>query len=196
MKAMNVLSVDPGQSSSGFYVFDRTGFGWSDRLRIEDTDRPTWAENPQYWYLVRLRAFVRTVCLKNAPDMAIVEGYPFSMEASRSAHAIETGAIVREALTAENVPVLVMPIPLWKAAVRLKLPKKGRSNGGDENYLSEVERHFGRRFGTTDEADAFLMYRAALAIWRGEYASKAATAIRETMAQCAERSKIREHKDS
>ena len=169
---MNVISVDPGVTSSGFFVFEYGRERSVCLKRDVDDDRPTFSPNPQYWYLTRLRQRVSE--LSACSSMAIVESYPFTMDASRTAYAIEAGGVVREVLTAMHVPILVMPIPVWKAAVRLKLPKKGRSTGDDERYLSEVERRFDRRFGTTDEADAFLMYVAALAIWRGEYATEAA----------------------
>lgn len=176
---MNVVSIDPGVTSSGFYVF-RKGRARVFRVVREDDVRH------HYVYLSKLRNAV--LSLAPGAQMALVEGYPFQLPGSRVAYAIEAGGVVREALATLGVPIVVMPIPVWKASfIGLHLPKKKSGSASNtEQYLREVERHFGKSFKSTDEADAFMIYAAALAIWNGEYQTAAALRVRESIALCAE----------
>ena len=186
---MNVIAIDPGPTTTGVYLFKQ---GKEQSLSI-------LRQGGHYEYMVKLRGAVITLCYAPArddsgvvtTDMAIVEDYPYGMPGDRAAHAIEVGAVVREALTSVGVPIVAIPISTWKSiTIGVKRVKRGSARIVRE-YLEAVQALYGRVFVTTDEADAFMMYEAALAIWRGETRTAAAVRIRDRMEAIAAKVKAR-----
>jgi hypothetical protein len=153
---VNTICVDPGVTRTGLYLF-RDGRGSSIIIEREHDPR-------QYWPLVTLRneLFSRAIGM----DLALVEGYPYGMQTGRSASAIEAGAVVREALTAVGVPIIVVEIPTWKSLTIGMRYRKGTASQ-NRDYLSAVRQKYGAQFESTDAADAFLIYQAALHVIQG-----------------------------
>jgi len=151
---VDVISIDPGVNQTGLYLY--RGGGRSFCVRRAHDERP-------YFYLVWLRRSVMEVAA--GMDLAIVEDYPYTMPGSQSASAIEVGAVVREALAEVDVPIVTVAISLWKSLTIGIKPKKG-GVALNHQYLAVIRDQYGVDFATTDEADAFLMYQAALRVWK------------------------------
>lgn len=169
---MNVISIDPGIACTGFYVF-LDGRGYHAAAR-----RPKGRDN--YAQLVAIREAV--LLHGRWCDFALVEDYPYGAEASVAASAIEAGGVVRAALAELGLPVIVIAIPTWKS---LTIGHKPKGTVPEKAaYLDAVEQLYGVRPAGTDEADAFLIYRAALRIWQEgpSELSEAQVKIKESIA--------------
>ena len=174
---VNVISVDPSMSSTGFFCF-RPGKGEEAFSFIRDS-----AWHPME-YMVRLRRFVQEVA--GGMDMAIIEDYPFGMAVQRAAATIEAGAVIREGLSSAGVPVVVMPIQVWRSLTIGKLKKSPKWK-----YLFEIRAKYRRTFRTPDEADAFLMYEAARSCWIGKSSSAACARVRHEIGECLSKAERR-----
>ena len=152
---MNVLSVDPGTKSTGLYLFV-DGVGTSvTLLRDPRCDR--------YENLTVLRNQILGWGRK--VNLAVVEDYPYSIPAGQAAYAIEAGAVVREALAEQRIPIVVMPIETWKALTIGRMPKTSKAE--KQRYVDQVQLQYGTRFEDVDAADAYLIYKALHSIWTG-----------------------------
>lgn len=149
---MNAISVDPGIRSTGLFLF-RDGKGRAQSILRADAG--SWG------HLVDLRG--RLLRYAKGIDVAFVEGYPYGLPAGQAAYAIEAGGVAREVCAELGLPLVVVEIATWKALTIGNLPKSSKAQR--ELYLDTVETKYGRQFDTVDQADAYLIYRAALRLW-------------------------------
>ena len=163
---MNVISIDPGMTSMGLYVY-RSGSGYSICIRREENQ-----ENYDHLPDVR-RAILKYA---KGADMALVEDYAYGLPAGRAASSIEAGGVVRATLAEMGIPIVTVPIPTWKA-LTIKHHRKN-TVAEKKEYFRIVMEKYGREFTTTDEADAFCIYQAVLRIWSGGVGGEPAERIR------------------
>jgi Holliday junction resolvasome RuvABC endonuclease subunit len=153
---LTVLSVDPGLRSTGAYV---SGPSIAEARRHETGNqmRAQALGSVMLWTLALIR--------ETKPDVGLVEDYPFGIKNTRSLTTVaEVGGVVRAAFGACGVTVLEIPIQTWKQITIGHMPKDNAAHR--DAYLARVTERYHRRFGSTDEADAFLMYEAMRVIWR------------------------------
>jgi len=154
---MRIISIDPSLRSTGiFYVED--GAVNSEVIQKKG-DR-----------LEVLGYMARKFALESKGfDLLIIEDYSFGAGGSRSITVqAELGGLIRGLFSARGVPILEMPIQLWKAVTDIR-GKKGTAMEKSD-YLNLVGEKFKVRFKTTDESDAFLMYQTVrLCCLRSEF---------------------------
>lgn len=92
-------------------------------------------------------------------DLLIIEEYAYSgAGGSRSATVqAELGGVIRALFAARGVPIVEVPISLWKAVTGIRRKKSSLLEVSD--YLNAVAEKFKLRFKTVDEADAFLLFQ-------------------------------------
>lgn len=154
---MRIISLDPSLRSFGIYSVE-DGEEFSEVKRIpKEVDRLD--------ALGRLLSWLSNVSAEPW-DLCLVENYIFGGGAkkwngkvadSRSITIMaEIGGIVRGLFRARKVPVIEVNVEVWKAVTGIRMEKG--TIGRTEQYTAAVAKVFGRKFQTTDEADAFLMY--------------------------------------
>jgi hypothetical protein len=96
-------------------------------------------------------------------DLCLVEDYAFSggRDRGQNSRAVtimaEVGGIARGLFMARKVPVIEVPIGVWKGVTGIRMEKGTTMHKSD--YLNACDKLFGKRFGSTDEVDAFLVYQ-------------------------------------
>jgi hypothetical protein len=182
---VNVISVDPGITSTGIFVY-RNGGGFSVCVRKpEGTVKYDHLAAIYRAVLFHARGGGRT----GEMDLALVEDYAYSKKASITAASIEAGGIVRAALAEAGVPIVVIAIPTWKSLTIGHMPKDTR--GQQHAYCKAVLDKYGHGFVTVDEADAYLIYRATLRCWTEDVGTDAARRIRAEIGAAKEVSAAR-----
>jgi hypothetical protein len=154
---MRVISLDPSLRSFGVYSVE-DGEEFSEVKVIPASVGRLDALGKLLSWLSHLSA--------EPWDLCIVEHYAFNAGnkdwngRTASSQSITTmaeiGGIVRGLFRARKVPVLEMQIGVWKAVTGIRMSKGTR--GENERYIEAVAKLFKRKFATTDECDAFLMY--------------------------------------
>lgn len=159
---VDVISVDPGLNQTGvFMVIDKKPI--SARFeRIHQGGR--YASLGQLFFWLRQQVEYQR---PNLPRLAFVEDYPYHMKSSASLTiCAEAGGVVRAALGSMGISVVAVNPSTWK---RLTIGDRPKDNKDDQaNYLAAVHHKYGLTFETVDEADAYLIYRAAQLIYQGE----------------------------
>ena len=133
-------------------------------------------------------ADVRKLLLRYAEGMgfALVEDYVYSKRTPGGGRdSIEAGAVVRTAMAEIGTPLLLVQPAMWKSLTIGNL-KKGTVEL-NRAYCQVVEKKYGRAFSTTDEADAFLIYVAAVRVWRGGGKTDAQRRLSREIAEVRER---------
>lgn len=143
------LFIDPGTSTGMCLVVGeevrlrtvkmRRGLGW-----LADVAR----------YYDRISELIRSA----APRAVVVEAYAPNAKGSAVHKMVEMGSAVRLAASREVVPLVEMPISLWKS-LTFRAKKKNKSQQLD--YIYRAEQLTGTRPANIDEADALLMAHAA-----------------------------------
>lgn len=94
-------------------------------------------------------------------DKCYIEDYAYSKlgkSSSMTAQA-EMRGVIKLALENNNIPYSMININSWRAFNCWKF-KKGKKND-NINYIDSARRIYGKEFLTTDEVDAYLMWRFA-----------------------------------
>jgi len=182
IKKLRIISIDPSLISTGVYSFDR-GHGQSFAIRTRGKDRAD--------RLVGIHDGLTHHISQTTYDIALVEDYAYSIKGSQSLTALgEVRGVVIMTLRQWAVPAVDLNIAIWKnftiggeleldGKTKKKWNKKTRD--GREAYLSRVHDLYGRTFKTTDEADAYMMFRATGRILLGAAKTKAAKKLAKTM---------------
>src|SRR5690242_2085935 len=150
---MDVVSVDPGVNSTGLYLYEG-GAGCSVVIRKRQGEE-------RYDHLADLRTAL--LHFAAGKDLALVEDYAYSRTPEGGKDAIEAGAVVRTTLAEMKVPLVLVNPATWKSLTIGTRPKQTAEH--KRAYLAAVLEKYKEGFVTVDEADAFLIYRAALRLW-------------------------------
>jgi len=125
------------------------------------------------WYLAKFSKIAKNTQW----DLCIIEEYTFHNAQSRSVTIqAEVGGIIRACFAAYGVPIIEVNTQTWKSMTGIRLPKT--SVYDKSQYLNRVSEQFGKRFNTTDEADAYMMYWAVCECSRGHFKKGAGSSIR------------------
>jgi hypothetical protein len=178
---MKVVAVDPSLRSAGVCVL-------VDGVVITKT----LTSDPKDPMDVRLHGMWRhfeSIARRHADaDVAAIEGYAFGKFSNSSSITVlvEVVAVARIAFAGYGIPVVQLANQLWKSltmGARLRGHKKATVSER-QSYCEEVRKVWGWQFATTDEADAFLIAKAAERIIRGvSNPSDAVLAIRQELSR-------------
>lgn len=153
---MKVISLDPALRSFGVYT-NRDGVETSEVKRIP-------ASVDRLDALGRLLSWLSKLSAPEKEwDLCIVEAYAFSGGRDRGQNSrsvtiqAEVGGIARGLFVARKVPVIEIPIGVWKAVTGIRMEKGTALH--KSAYLNAVRTVYGKDFATTDEVDAFLFYQ-------------------------------------
>lgn len=150
---MRVISLDPSLRSFGVYC-NRDGEETADTRQMPASIDRLDALGRHLSWLSHISA--------EGWDLCIIEDYAFSGGRDRGQNSrgvtvqAEVGGIARGIFRARKIPIIEVPIGVWKAVTGVRLKKQ--TAGEKAAYLWTVKQLFERDFQTTDEADAFLLY--------------------------------------
>ena len=146
---MKVISLDPSLRSFGIY-YNRDGERSSETISLPNSyDRLD---------VLAILTYRFAAISKEGWDLVIVEAYAYGRANSRSITVqAEIGGLVRGLFGVRKVPIIEVPIGVWKSVTGIR-EKKGTATHKSD-YLNAVHKLFGERFTTTDEADAMMIYQ-------------------------------------
>lgn len=149
---MNVISLDPSLRGFGVYAV-RNGVESSEvRAAPDHLDRLDALGSILSW-LSRVS--------KQGWDLCLIEDYAFSGGTNGNSRAVtiqaEIGGIARGLFRARGVPVIEVPIGVWKSVTGISMKKGTALHKSD--YINAVLKLYGKQFATVDEIDAFLFYQ-------------------------------------
>ena len=151
---MNIVALDPSLRGFGLYSI-RDGVEHSEVKSIP-------ASVDRLDTLGRILSWLSRVSAEPW-DLCIVEDYAFSGGRDRGQNSrsvtvqAEVGGIARGLFRARKVPVMEIPIGVWKSVTGIRLQKGTAMHKSD--YQNAVSNLYGKRFGSLDETDAFLLYQ-------------------------------------
>ncbi len=155
---MNIISIDFSKTSTGIYTC--TGEGEENSYRIVNP-----ASTPQEVCLSNVFKNI-TMLLENEADgydIGLIEGYGYNPKNRNGLQAMaEIAGVIKLAFIEHLTPLVTMPIQTWKS---LTIGKKIKKKGNEKAYLKNVLDKYIKEFATTDEADAYLFYRAAVELF-------------------------------
>lgn len=156
---MKIISIDPSLRSLGIF-FSEDGEYNSNVIQRTEKDRIE--------VLKRMTLkFAREAAL--GWDLLLIEAYAFGAGNSRSITTMaEIGGLIRGLFSARGVPIIEVPIGVWKSVTGISL-KKGTAMANSD-YINEVAKKYKIRFKTVDEVDAYLIYetvkQSGLKTWK------------------------------
>lgn len=112
-------------------------------------------------------------------DLAIVEDYAMGQQGTAVTSQAEVGGIARGIFSARSIPVIEVPIPVWKAVTGIRMKKGTAMHKSD--YINAVLKVFGVLFETTDECDAFLLYQTVKKCGIGPVVGSGAIKIKQRL---------------
>lgn len=148
---MNIISVDPSMRSTGVYCrVDGREYSYL----FKNPARMTREEVLESTY----KAFNALLC--SARYMfGLIEGYAYDTSNRRGLYSsVEMVGVIKLCFANYGVPLITIEIPTWKSMTIGHMKKNKKSQ--KLLYVETVAKKYGKRFGTTDEADAYLIYRA------------------------------------
>ena len=172
IKKLRIISIDPSLISTGVYCFNR-GHGQSFTIKTRGKDRAD--------RLVGIYEGLSHHISQITYDLALVEDYAYSVLRPGKGSATltslgEVRGVLLMALRQWAIPVVDLNITIWKTLTMGhsgdKQPEK-KTKAGREAYLAKVHELYVRTFKTTDEADAYMMFRATGRIMLGAARTKA-----------------------
>lgn len=163
---MDIVSFDPSLRSTGiYYRVDGIEKSFSIQSHSSMERMDVLAE-----HLDRIMQFLASFNKMTVKCIAVIEGYAYGIKNSRSmCQMAEVGGVVRSVLRYYRIPVIEIPTPVWKSiALGSRNVRAKKYTAKDKMfYHLLVAQKFGRRFETTDEADAFMMAWAFEQIVKG-----------------------------
>ena len=134
---MNIISVDPGFRSMGLF-FSEGGLeyssGMGNPVGMAGMDR-------RRYYGFIAKEFNR-YAKKN--DLLIIENYAFGKTDRSVTILAEIGGIIRGMFSAQDKPIIEMPIPTWKSICGIKDLKYSKKN--KKEYLAAINDRFDKSF--------------------------------------------------
>lgn len=170
---LNFVIVDPSLRSSGVLVC-RDGNVSTYAIQKTETDRLFVLG----WYV---RHFAN-LAIERKWNFLCIEDYAFAQQASRSVTTLaEVGGVIRSAFATAGIPIIEMPIQVWKMVSGIRLPKASAKD--KREYKNAVIEKYHVEMDTIDEVDTFLMLMTLSKISRGIYdhKSKGAVYVREKL---------------
>ena len=150
---MRVIALDPSLRSFGVFCV-RDGEETADTRKIPaNVDRLDALGRHLSW-LSHVSAEGWDLCI--VEDYAFSGGSPTEKNSRSVTIQAEVGGIARGLFRARRVPIIEVPIGVWKAVTGVRLKKE--TAGERAAYIWTVKNLYGRTFETTDECDAFLLY--------------------------------------
>jgi len=150
-----IISIDPSLRSTGVYCVGKLyTIATPAEKGINNTNEAL--EN----ILFDIRSFV----IGHKPDLCLIEDYAHGARGNAVTTIAEVKGIIKSVMFDSGIPVIVVNISVWKDVMAFNMPKKGK--GWRRNYLKRGTNKAGGalEFSSPDEVDAFLIYRAVMAI--------------------------------
>ncbi len=148
---MNVLSIDPSLRFTGLYSVAE---GKTSTFVFSPKQRDRMAA------LSEILSYFITVS-RSPWDLMVLEDYAAGAKGDQAKVQGEVGGIIRACFTARNIPVIEVPIMTWKSVTGISI-KRGTTMP-DSDYLNMISKKYQKRFKTTHEGDAFLIYECVKA---------------------------------
>lgn len=171
---MKIISLDPSLRSFGLFWVD--GEDWGSEV----------IQRPEYDRLEVLTRLTYRFAAESGKgwDLMIVEDYAFGGGNAQSRSITvqaEIGGLIRGLFGAREVPIIEVPIGVWKATTGIRMEKGTSMHKSD--YLGAVVKKYGMAFETVDEADAFLFYQTVMTIGAKYVPGSGAAKIRHRLEQ-------------
>ncbi len=163
---MDIISFDPSLRCTGIYY------------RVDDVEKSFTIQTHSSMdrmdvlaeHLDRIMQFLASFNKMTVKCIAVVEGYAYGIKNSRSmCQMAEVGGIVRGVLRYYRIPVIEIGPIVWKSIALGSHNVRAKKYTAKDKMMYHllVAQKFGRRFETTDEADAYMMAWAFEQIIKG-----------------------------
>lgn len=141
----DVIFVDPSLRSTGIFAL-RDGVGISETITTDGS------------HIEALGTIARAFegCAK-LYKLLVIEDYAFGKASQSVSKNAEVGGIIRGVFSMKGIPILEMPISVWKSISNIRLKKE--TSAQKRVYREVVGELAGDRyFDSTDACDAWLLY--------------------------------------
>lgn len=166
---LNIIVIDPSLRSSGVLTCKQ---GNINTFAIQRKDERLQVLGYFTKYFVKL-------VKETSWDLCVIENYSFGSQSSSVSVQSEIGGIIRGCFAAVNVPIIEIAPASWKAITGFgKLKLKKNSVAEKREYINKCIELFGIECDTTDEVDAFLMFKTIQMISRGQFKKGTGSNIR------------------
>lgn len=148
---MNIISIDPALYNTGIYTRIE---GKESSFSLKNNVNSERAESLQKIY-----SCFKMILNKTIFNFGLIEDYSFNIKRVKSSMAlIEAKAIIKLVFVQADVPLIQIHEATWKSlTIGRSIDKKNDA----EKYLSIIIEKYSHIFNNTDEADAYLIYKAA-----------------------------------
>lgn len=147
---MNIISIDPGKGNLG--IFLKVGKDEKSIL-IHQKPKTTQAEA-----MVNIYNTLNDIFCRNSIHCAFMEDYSLNFSYPNSLIKFcEIVGIIKLALKLKNIPCILIHSGTWKSLTGIKIKKREHK----KQYLQAIKTKYGKHFESIDNADAYLIYKAA-----------------------------------
>lgn len=166
---LNIIVIDPSLRSSGVLTCKQGKIETYSIQRKEERIKVLGYYTKFFVKLVKETSW----------DLCVIENYAFSKSSSATTIQAEVGGIIRGCFSALGVPIIEIASTSWKSITGFEKYKlKKNSVQEKREYLNKISELYNVEVDTTDEADAFLMFKTIQFISRGQFAKGTGTNIR------------------
>jgi len=146
---MNIISIDFSKKNTG--VFLKLS-GQEMLLSISNSKN-----DPIEKALEKIFMSLHSMVTDNNIKLGIMEGYAFNVKHMTSVAALgEVGGCIKMLFGMLKVPLVTVPVATWKMLTIGKIKK----SGNEKRYLETAKKIYGKDFSDTDQADAYMIYKA------------------------------------
>ena len=166
---LNIIVIDPSLRSSGVLTCKH---GKIETFAIQRKEERLQVLG----YYTKF--FVKTV-KETQWDLCVIENYSFGSQSSSVSVQSEIGGIIRGCFAARDVPIIEIAPATWKSITGFgKLKLKKVSVQDKREYINKIMELFGVEVDSSDEGDAFLMFKTIQLISRGQFTKGVGSNIR------------------
>jgi len=149
LQGIRILVIDPSLRSTGFYRSDTNSGGTIDTRKLSHDGA-----------LVAIGAAVRGLLADTKADLLLLEDYSYSANSRATTALGEVRGVITFVCKEESDrPIVTVPVQTWKSKTIGRI-KKGSALEKLE-YMKQAQLLCRRSFESIDEADAFMIFRAA-----------------------------------
>lgn len=158
----DIIAVDPSLRSTGVYIAAED-YCFTIKTNPEEDRIKTLSDLMRKW----------TGIFNDGGQLLLIEDYAFSRNSQSVTKLAEVGGIIRAAAGEFNMQIIEVPSTFWKFWTKQSLAPDKKNTKAYCEYFNDK---YGRNFNTTDEVDAFLIYKGCCSALEthNAYTSKAA----------------------
>lgn len=152
---MSVMGIDPSLTSTGLVTLSPNGDYESNAIQPTERGMERLTE-------IREAVWDAADAWFDFPQLVAIEGYAFGARGAAMFSLGELGGVLRWSLHSWHIPYIDVP------PSQVKKFATGKGNSKKDEIMLAVYKRWGVEFKTSDEADAYVLARIALALTEGD----------------------------